>query len=68
MKGQITKHEWRHVHKVHNSSLKKCKHCPVEMFKGLSTGKKEYFLNGVLQKGEPPCITRKIEADGDYQA
>lgn len=60
MKGQITKHEW--VGKFDN--LKRCIHCMATMF--IQKNDTFYWQKGHMfaQKEEPPCITRKIEANG----
>jgi len=65
MPQKMTKHEWENVYKIHNSILRKCKHCPAEVFKGHSTGKVEYFLNGIQQNEEPLCLTNKISINED---
>lgn len=62
-KGQIIKHEWEHVYKMYNSSMKKCKHCHTEKFIGHGTNKVEFYINGVPHEKEPPCITRKTTED-----
>lgn len=58
-KGQITKHEWNRF----AIRTKKCTHCGCikTIYNGVST----YYVNSISQENEPPCITRKIQADGE---
>jgi hypothetical protein len=57
----IRQHEWEFVYRKYHSSLFKCKHCPVEKYKGSTVI--EFFINGSYSKTEPPCITRTKQPD-----
>ncbi len=63
-KGQITKHEWfLHHIDAQGDEIQRCAYCPVRK----RINQEGIELYGTSQDGwyeeEPPCITRKIQAD-----
>lgn len=66
----IQEHAWEHIRSTGVFLIDQCIYCQIKReVAAEKTGyDTRYYLNDDFTVEEPPCITRKIQADGDITA